>query len=86
MGVADLVAAFNEGAAGDLQCAKATSEIDRHGGVEFTVLRFYGNRADGTEFAVHTDRLRPGSDPNEAARALGTATATKAAQAPETPT
>lgn len=85
MGAAELRAAFNDGAAGDAQCSSATSEYDRHEGVEYTILRFYGTRRDGTEFAVHSDRLRPGSNPVEAAREAGAALATAAAKAEGSP-
>lgn len=80
MGARQLAEAFNDGAAGDAQCERATSEYDRHEGVEYTILRFYGTRRDGTEFAVHSDRLRPGSDPLAAARQIGTALVTAAAK------
>lgn len=85
MGAGELRAAFNEGAAGDAQCSQATSEYDRREGVEYTILRFYGTRRDGTEFAVHSERLRPGTDPVIAAREVGTALVTAAAKTEGSP-
>lgn len=62
MGVKDLRDAFNEVASPQATCIKALMEYERQGGVEWQVLFFSGNHADGTGFAIKSNRVRPSGD------------------------
>lgn len=69
MGAKELRAAFNEVAAPAATCIKALLEYERAGGAEHQVAYFSGNYADGSGFAIKSDRIPPSGDVNLAARA-----------------
>lgn len=69
MGARELRTAFNEVAAPAATCITALLEYDRrHSDTESQILYFSGNYADGTGFAIKSDRVRPGDDVNDMAR------------------
>ena len=68
MGARELLAAFNEVASPTAICQKALLEYLPGQGTEFQILFFSGNYADGTGFSIKSDRLRPETDVNAAAR------------------
>lgn len=69
MGVKELRVAFNLASAPAATCIKALLEYERHSDTEFQVLYFSGNYADGSGFAIKSDRIRPGGDIAEMVRA-----------------
>lgn len=69
MGVKDLQAAFNEVSQPAAMCMKALLEYEQASDTEFQVLYFSGNWADGTGFAIKSDRIRTDTDVNLVARA-----------------
>lgn len=62
MGVKELRDAFNQVSEPAANCALALMEYDRHDGVEYQILYFSGNYADGAEFAIKSNRIRPSGD------------------------
>lgn len=68
MGVSDLRDAFNDAAGGLLTCSRATLAYDTHDGVQYQILTFYGTSQDGSPFVERSERLRPETDVNLAAR------------------
>lgn len=68
MGVADLIAAFNEVASPRFAASKALMGIERRDGAEWSRLTFSGMGIDGAAFDVVSDPLPPGADPIPAAR------------------
>lgn len=69
MGVKELRTAFNEIASPAATCIKALLEYERGGGEEWQVLYFSGNYANGSGFAIKSDRIAPGADEIMMARA-----------------
>lgn len=72
MGVKELRAAFNEVASPNATCIKALMEYERHNDVESQILIFSGNYADGTGFAIKSDRIRASGDLLAASRETAT--------------
>jgi hypothetical protein len=70
MGIAELKAAFNEGAGGAFTATSATLGYERHSDVQFQILTFRGTDAAGRPFERRSDRLRPETDVIVAARDL----------------
>lgn len=68
MGSRELKDAFNEVSAPTAVCQKALLEYLPGQGTEWQILYFSGNYADGAGFSIKSDRLRPGTDVNAAAR------------------
>lgn len=69
MGASDLRDSFNLVSAPAFNCQRATLGYEHANDVEWTVLTFSGNAADGAPFEIKSPRLRPGTDVNLAARA-----------------
>lgn len=69
MGSRELRDTFNETASPDAKCIKALLNYKPQGGVEYQILTFSGNFADGTGFVIQSDLVRPGGDVMLAARA-----------------
>lgn len=71
MGVADLRAAFNDvaGVAG-FTAARVELTYEQHEGVQWQVLTFRGTDSAGQPFVERSERLRPETDVNEAAKAV----------------
>lgn len=69
MGARELRSAFNEVGGDQAKCIKALLEYERANDTEWQVLYFSGTYADGSTFAIRSDRIRPNSDVNEMARA-----------------
>lgn len=69
MGSRELKIAFNETSVPAATCIKALLEYEQAGGMEWQVLYFSGNWADGVGFAIRSDRIRPGEEVNLVARA-----------------
>jgi hypothetical protein len=69
MGARELKEAFNEVAKPAAVCQVALLEYLPGQGTEWQILFFSGNYADGTGFSIKSDRLRPGAEVNDAARA-----------------
>lgn len=68
MGIADVKSAFNEVSGAAATCMLALLEYESANDTQFQVLYFSGNYADGSQFAIHSDRIRPGGDVNQMAR------------------
>lgn len=73
MGVSDLKDAFNSIAGPRYTCDKAYLGYERQNDVEWQRLTFSGTAADGTAFSTRSDRLRPHTDVNQAAREVAQA-------------
>lgn len=71
MGVREMRQAFNEVAGAEATCIKALLEYepDPGGLVQWQVLYFSGNYADGSGFSIKSDRIRPNGDVLEMTRA-----------------
>lgn len=69
MGIAAVRDAFNAVASPAYNCTQALLGYDFAHDVQWQVLTFSGMDADGNPFSV-TDRLRPGTDVNSAARVM----------------
>ena len=74
MAISDLRAEFNLTVGPAANCVKALMDYKRQGGVEYQILFFSGNYADGSEFVIKSDLIRPSGDlltaSRETARAL----------------
>lgn len=62
MGVKELRQAFNEVASPTANCTKALLEYETHDTVQYQILYFSGNYADGAPFVIKSDRIRPSGD------------------------
>ena len=69
MGVREIRQAFNEVTGKEANCMTALLEYERAQNVEWQVLYFSGNYADGSTFAIRSDRIRPNGDVTEMTRA-----------------
>ena len=70
MGVKELLAAFNDEAAGKLTASQAFLRYDRSKGAEWQILTFSGTDSAGADFKVESDPLGSLTDVNAAARAV----------------
>lgn len=70
MGVADLLAAFNQVTVPNYVCTRALMSQERADGVQWQKLRFSGNDAAGAAFSVDSDRLPAGADLVAASRVV----------------
>lgn len=69
MGVGELREAFNSiSAPAGITCRQALLDYERHNDVESQILLFRGTDADGNAFEIKSDRLRPNTDVNQAAK------------------
>lgn len=62
MGVKELRDEFNLTAGKEARCVKALMGYKPSGGMEYQVLYFSGNYADGSEFVIQSDLIRPSGD------------------------
>lgn len=62
MGVAELIAAFNQVAEPRYSASKGLMSYLRASDTEWQILTFSGIGADGAPFEVRSDRLRPGTN------------------------
>lgn len=62
MGAREMRDAFNLAAAPAATCIKALLEYEHANDTEWQVIFFSGNYADGSGFAIKSDRIRPGGD------------------------
>jgi len=69
MGIKEIRDAFNEVTGNAANCVTALMEYKPSGGVEYQILYFSGNYADGSEFVVQSDLVRPSGDLIAMARA-----------------
>lgn len=69
MGARELRDSFNQVAAPTASCIKALLEYERANDTEWQILYFSGNYADGSGFAIKSDRIRPGGDVNQMVKA-----------------
>ncbi len=69
MGARELRDSFNQVAQPTATCIKALLEYERAHDTEWQVIYLSGNYADGSGFAIKSDRIRPGGNLDEMIRA-----------------
>lgn len=69
MGARELRDAFNQVAVSAASCVKALLEYEQAGGTEYQVVYFSGSYADGSGFAIRSDRIPIGGDVMQMAKA-----------------
>lgn len=69
MGARELRDAFNQTTVPAASCSKALLEYERGNDTEWQVLFFTGSYADGSGFAIKSDRIRPGGNVEEMVKA-----------------
>lgn len=70
MGVADLVAAFNEAGEPKFTAQRAFLTYEPGDGIQWQRLTFHGTDEQGNNFKVRSNRLRPETDLNAASKAV----------------
>lgn len=68
MGVGELRESFNSVSQPAFVCTLALLDYERAHDSEFQILLFRGTAADGTPFEIKSNRLRGGTDVNNAAK------------------
>lgn len=68
MGVGELRTAFNSVSEPAFTATLALLDYERKDTTEFQILLFRGTAADGSAFEIKSDKLRPGTDINQAAK------------------
>lgn len=69
MGVRELREAFNEVSGQTANCVKAFMDYKTLGGIQYQILIFSGNYADGAGWVIQSEPIRPSGDLAQAARA-----------------
>lgn len=72
MGIRELRDAFNEVTGLQASCSKALMDYKISGNIQYQVLFFSGNFADGTGFVISSELIRPLGDLAAASRETAT--------------